>query len=333
MIGLIGKKVGMTRLFGPNGQAIPATAILAAPCRVVQIKVDEKEGYRAVQLGAFDRRQKLVKKPQQGHFAKAGVEPKAKLAEFRVENPDLYRPGQEIRVNIFQEGDRIKVTGTSKGKGFAGGVKRWGFAGGPKSHGQSDRHRAPGSLGGSSFPSRVWKGQKMAGRMGSERVTVRNLEVVKVDLEQNLLLVKGAVPGARNGYLLLQRTSELTSLPTAPEPVQEAKKEPQAKGGPAKIPVTPAEEPGAPAPSEEETAEREPVAEPEAAPAKEEDLPEKSEQEVEAREKARGEPPTPAAEPETPAPSEEDTPGETSQKAGDSAEEGSTEEKKGKVDG
>lgn len=217
MIGLIGKKVGMTRIFGQAGESIPVTAIIAGPCRVVQIKTSEKEGYQAIQLGAFDRRKKLVRKPQLGHFSKAGVETKAKLAEFRVGNVSPYRLGQELKVDIFQEGDRVKVTGTSKGKGFAGVVKRWGFAGGPKTHGQSDRHRAPGSIGGASWPSRVWKGMKMAGRMGSERVTILNLKVVKVDLEQNVLLVKGAVPGARNGYLLIQRTTELTSVPISSE--------------------------------------------------------------------------------------------------------------------
>jgi len=229
MIGLIGRKVGMTRLFGQDGKSLAVTAILAGPCYVIQIRTDEREGYQAVQLGAFDRRKKLVRKPQRGHFAKAGVEPKAKLAEFRVANTDLYQPGQELRVDIFAGGDRVNVVGTSKGKGFAGAVKRWGFAGGPKSHGQSDRHRAPGSIGGASWPSRVWKGMKMAGRMGSERITVRNLEVVKVDLEHNLVMVKGAVPGARNGYVLIQRTTELKSLPSDSEVVETTEKEAQAQ--------------------------------------------------------------------------------------------------------
>lgn len=247
MIGLIGRKVGMTRLFGQDGKSIPVTAIVAGPCYVVQIKTDEKEGCRAVQLGAFDRRKKLVKKPQRGHFAKAGVEPKAKLAEFRVENTDLYHLGQELRVDIFQVGDRVKVAGTSKGRGFTGVVKRWGFAGGPKSHGQSDRHRAPGSIGGASWPSRVWKGMKMAGRMGSERVTVRNLEVVKVDPEHNILLLKGAVPGARNGYLAIQRTAELTSMPSPSGVVEEgAKAETRAEEKPQEAPGKKETPPGKP---------------------------------------------------------------------------------------
>jgi large subunit ribosomal protein L3 len=207
----------MTRFFGENGESIPVTAILAGPCHVVQVKTGEKEGYQAVQLGAFPRRKKLVSKPQQGHFAKAKVDPAAKLVEFRVEQTEPYQPGQELRVDIFQVGDLVKVTGTSKGRGFAGGIKRWGFHGGPKTHGQSDRHRAPGSLGGSSYPSRVWKGKKMAGRMGGDRISVRNLEIVQVDLENNLLLVKGAVPGARNSFVLIQRTTELIPAPPAEE--------------------------------------------------------------------------------------------------------------------
>lgn len=269
MIGLIGRKVGMTRLFGRNGESIPVTAILAGPCYVVQIKTEEKEGYRAVQLGGLERRKKLVKKPQLGHFAKAGVDPKAKLVEFRVKNTDLYRQGQELKVDIFQEGDRVTVTGTSKGKGFTGGVKRWGFAGGPKTHGQSDRHRAPGSIGGASWPSRVWKGMKMAGRMGTERVTVRNLEVVKVDLEQNILLVKGPVPGARNGHLLVQRTTELTAVPApSGEAEQEAKPERSVEEKLREAPVSQVVEPEAPGVSETEVSE-------EVSPAQKEDVPEK----------------------------------------------------------
>ena len=341
MIGLIGKKAGMTRFFGPNGESIPVTAILAGPCYVIQIKTDGKEGYRAVQLGAFDQRQKLVKKPQQGHFAKAQVELKAKLAEFRVKNPDLYHLGQEIRVDIFQEGDRVKVTGTSKGKGFAGGVKRWGFAGGPKTHGQSDRHRAPGSLGGSSYPSRVWKGQKMAGQMGFDLVTVRNLQVIKVDLEQNVLLVKGAVPGARNGYLLVQRTSELTALPTAPEPVVEAEEKPGAKKKLQKVPIAQVEQPEASIPSQGET----PAAESETATGKKEAAPEKAEQETRAKGKGKAkidsqagkESPkalhAPVAERPAPAPSEEATTEEALEQEGDFTEEESTKQNKGKADG
>jgi large subunit ribosomal protein L3 len=230
MIGLIGKKVGMTRFFGQDGESIVATAIQIGSCHVVQVKDQERDGYRAVQLGAFSRRKKLVKKPQLGHFEKAGVEPKAKLVEFRVESADIYRPGQELRADIFQVGDRVKVTGTSKGKGFAGGIKRHGFHGGPKTHGQSDRHRAPGSLGGSSYPSRVWKGQRMAGRMGNDRVSIRNIEVVQVDTDNNLLLLRGAVPGARNSYVIVQRMTALEVLPGGePETEPSEKERPEAE--------------------------------------------------------------------------------------------------------
>jgi len=223
MIGLIGKKIGMTRQFIEDGESIPVTAILAGPCYVVQVKSRKKEGYGAVQLGAFDRRKKLIKKSQLGQFAKAKIEPKAKLAEFRVKNTDLYQTGQELCVNIFQVGEKVKITGRSKGRGFAGGVKRWHFKGGPKTHGQSDRHRAPGSMGGSSYPSRVWKGQRMAGRMGYQQVSIRNLEVIRVDIESNIILVKGSVPGARNSYIFIQRTTEMTSLPAVSQKSEEMK--------------------------------------------------------------------------------------------------------------
>ncbi len=227
MIGLIGKKVGMTRFFGQGGESISATAIQIGSCHVLQVKDEKKDGYRAVQLGAFSCRKKLSRKPQLGHFAKAGVEPKAKLVEFRMESTDNYQPGQELRADIFQVGDRVKITGTSKGKGFAGGIKRHGFHGGPKTHGQSDRHRAPGSLGGSSYPSRVWKGKKMAGRMGNDRVSIGNVEVVQVDPENNLILLKGAVPGARNSFVIIQRMTERDALPVGQpdsEPAAEGKK-------------------------------------------------------------------------------------------------------------
>ena len=243
MIGLIGKKMGMTRFFGQGGEAISATAIQIGSCHVLQVKDEGKDGYQAVQLGAFPRRKKLVRKPQLGHYAKAGVEPKAKMVEFRVENAEIYQPGQELRADIFRVGDRVKVIGTSKGKGFAGGIKRHGFHGGPKTHGQSDRHRAPGSLGGSSYPSRVWKGKKMAGRMGNDRISVRNLEVVQVDPENNLLLLRGAVPGARNGYVIVQRLTELEALPggepkAVPAEKEQLEVEQAAQGKPAAVEKT-----------------------------------------------------------------------------------------------
>jgi large subunit ribosomal protein L3 len=334
MIGLIGKKVGMTRIFGQVGESIPVTAIIAGPCRVVQIKTSEKEGYQAIQLGAFDRRKKLVRKPQLGHFSKAGVEPKAKLAEFRVGNVGPYRLGQELRVDIFQEGDRVKVTGTSKGKGFAGVVKRWGFSGGPKTHGQSDRHRAPGSIGGASWPARVWKGMKMAGRMGSERVTIPNVKVVKVDLEQNVLLLKGAVPGARNGYLLIQRTTELTPVPiSSEEEEKKAKSEGKVEEKIQKVSAPKVTAPEAPSSSEEEVPQKEEAQQ----EVLSEETADKTEPKKEIAEKSQ-QPPTPEqVSPEIDSSSSGETPAENSaaqkeeaaEKRTTTPEEESTGEKKG----
>jgi len=196
----------MTRVFDENGNHVPVTVIEAGPCYVVQIKTPEKDGYRAVQLGFREKKETRVTKPLLGHFNKAGVKPLYVLREFRdFDSIESLKPGAEIRVDIFQPGDRVTVSGKSKGRGFAGVVKRHGFGGGPKTHGQSDRHRAPGSLGQASFPAKVFKGMRMAGRMGNQRVTVRNLEVVRVYPEQNLLLVKGGVPGAPNSYLEIRK--------------------------------------------------------------------------------------------------------------------------------
>jgi large subunit ribosomal protein L3 len=310
------------------------TAILAGPCYVIQIRTDEKEGYQAVQLGAFDRRKKLVRKPQMGHFAKAGVEPKAKLAEFRVDNTDLYQPGQELRVNIFTGGDRVNVVGTSKGKGFTGAVKRWGFAGGPKSHGQSDRHRAPGSIGGASWPSRVWKGMKMAGRMGSERVTVRNLEVVKVDLEHNLLMVKGAVPGARNGYVLIQRTTELKSLPSESEAVETTEKEAQEQEKPQEVSVPVAGKPEVPESTQEQASAEDVPDKVDEAPAKKETSQKKPLEKAKPEKKTKKDSPKETASQETeaeaPVSPQGEVPEDTNQTKEDSPEKKSTAEKKGK---
>lgn len=205
MLGLLGKKLGMTRFFGKNGASIAATIIEAGPCYVTQIKTRDKEGYNAIQLGFGSKREKLVKKPEDGHFKRAGVEPTRYLKEFREPELKSIKEGDEIKVDIFKEGDSLTISGVSKGKGFAGAVKRYGFKGGPKTRGQSDRLRAPGSIGASSFPSRVFKGKKMPGRMGNRRVTVRNLEILKVDPEKNLLIVKGAVPGPINGMLEIRK--------------------------------------------------------------------------------------------------------------------------------
>ncbi|NOZ55576.1 MAG: 50S ribosomal protein L3 [Calditrichaeota bacterium] len=206
MIGIIGRKLGMTRIFGERGKAIPVTVIEAGPCYVTQVKTEDTDGYNAVQLGFDETKEKRVTKPVLGHLKKAGVKPLRVLREFRdFELEGELQLGQEIRVDIFKEGDKVSVTGFTKGRGFAGVVKRHGFGGGPKTHGQSDRWRAPGSIGQSSFPSRVLKGLRMAGRMGNTRVTVKNLEVVKVDPENNLLVIKGAVPGAIKGIVTIRK--------------------------------------------------------------------------------------------------------------------------------
>lgn len=205
MQGIIGKKIGMTRIFGEDGQAIPVTVIEAGPCPVVQIKTQDKDGYAAVQIGFDQKRKKLMTLPLLGHFEKAKIEPRRILREFKAEAVEGLKVGQEVKVDMFSSGEKVNITGISKGLGFQGGVRRHGFRGGPKTHGQSDRLRAPGSIGSSSYPSRVFKGQKMPGRMGGERVTVRNLKVVQVDAERNLLLVRGAVPGKMNSFLSIRK--------------------------------------------------------------------------------------------------------------------------------
>lgn len=207
MEGIVGKKIGMTRVFNQEGQAIAVTVIEAGPCPVVQVKTKEKEGYDAVQLGFGQKRKKLVTQPLLGHFNKAKVEPQRILKEMRTENVGKFKVGQKLGVDLFSVGEKVRVTGVSKGLGFQGTVRRYKFHGGPKTHGQSDRLRSPGSIGGSSYPSRVFKGQRMPGRMGGEKLTVRNLVVVGVDPEKSLLLIRGAVPGKRNSYLTIRKSS------------------------------------------------------------------------------------------------------------------------------
>ncbi len=199
--GLIGRKLGMTQVFREDGAVIPATAIEVGPCTVVQVKTREKEGYSAVQMG-FGEKKRLTS-PEKGHLK--GLGSFRHLREFRVGEGVGIEVGQKFDVGLFKPGDIVDVTGTSKGKGFAGVVKRYHFAGGPKTHGQSDRHRAPGSIGSTTTPGRVYKGKKMAGHMGNERVTVKGLEVVQADPARNLLLVRGAVPGHHNGLVLIQK--------------------------------------------------------------------------------------------------------------------------------
>jgi large subunit ribosomal protein L3 len=194
--GLLGKKLGTTQVFDEQGQLIPVTVLQVGHCQITQIKKVESDGYNAVQLGFEDKSEKRVTKPLQGHFKKAGVKPKKYLAEVRVEDLNEYKVGDELKVDIFSDITKVNVTAKSKGRGFSGVVKRWGFRGGPGSHG-AHFHRAPGSIGASATPSRVAKGKKMPGHYGNQQVTVRNLKVVKVDAENNLLLVKGAVPGAK----------------------------------------------------------------------------------------------------------------------------------------
>jgi len=200
--GLIGKKLGMTQVFRDNGRMEAVTAIEAGPCVVSQVKTADKDGYNAVQLG-FDESKRL-NLPEGGHLR--GLGQFKHLREFRTDDVDDIEVAARVDVSLFKVGELVDVTGWSKGRGFAGVVKRHHFAGGPKTHGQSDRHRAPGSIGASASPSRVVKGGRMAGHMGTERVTVHHLEVLEADPEKNLLLVKGAVPGARNGLLLIRKS-------------------------------------------------------------------------------------------------------------------------------
>jgi large subunit ribosomal protein L3 len=199
--GIIGKKLGMGQIFGDDGKAEAVTAIEAGPCVVTQVKTRGKEGYNAAQLGFGET--KRLNSPQKGHLKKLGQF--KHLQEFRLADTKDVKVGDKVDVSLFKEGDLVDITGVSKGKGFAGVVKRHGFAGGPKTHGQSDRHRAPGSIGATTTPGRVLKGMRMAGHMGSNRVTVRHLHVYKADPERNLLVVKGAVPGAKNGLLLIKK--------------------------------------------------------------------------------------------------------------------------------
>jgi len=204
MKGLLGKKLGMTQIFDDQGEVIPATVIEAGPCYVTQIKTLERDGYTAVQVGFEEIKPSRANRPMLGHLAKNNLPPLRYLREFTVVDHSDLSEGQKLDASLFEVGDRVDVIGISKGRGFAGVVKRHGFSGGPKTHGQSDRLRAPGAISAGSTPGRVFKGMRMAGRMGNERVTVHNLEVVLVDPERNLLAVKGAVPGARNGLLIIR---------------------------------------------------------------------------------------------------------------------------------
>ena len=205
MSGLIGKKVGMTSIFDENGKNIPCTIIEACPCVVTQVRTKEVDGYDALQLGFDDKAEKRATKAELGHFKKAGTSVKKKVVEFQGFE-DNYKLGDTITVDFFTEGEFVDITGVSKGKGFQGVVRRHGFGGvGQTTHGQHNRLRAPGSVGASSYPSRVFKGMRMAGRMGAEKVTVQNLKVLKVVAEKNLLVVKGCIPGHKNAYVTIHK--------------------------------------------------------------------------------------------------------------------------------
>lgn len=201
--GIIGRKLGMTQVFDESGRLEAVTAVVAGPCVVTQVKTQEKDGYHAVQLGYGEA--KKVNSPEKGHLKGSGKQLRH-LREIRTESPSSLKVGQTLDASLFKKGDRVDIIGISKGKGFAGGVKRYHFRGGAKTHGQSDRHRAPGSVGGTTFPGRVFKGQRMAGHMGNIRVTSLNLEVAQADPGRNIILVKGAVPGAEDGIVLIRKS-------------------------------------------------------------------------------------------------------------------------------
>ena len=205
MIGVLGRKIGMTQIFTEEDQLVPVTVIDANDCVVTQIKTPEKDGYSALQIGLGSIKEKRVTKPMKGHFDKGKTKPKRHLAEVKVDKGHDYQVGQEIKADIFSVGDKADITGISKGKGYAGVVKRWGFRGGPGGHG-SHFHRAPGAIGACATPSRVFKGRKLPGQMGNSQVTVQGLEIAMVDTEQNLLLVKGSVPGGKNSIVIIKES-------------------------------------------------------------------------------------------------------------------------------
>ena len=205
MPGLLGKKIGMTSVFSADGKNVPCTVIEVGPCVVTQVKTLEKDGYEALQLGFEDKKDKHTTKPEAGHFKKAGVAPKRHLAEFKGFEGE-YKLGDQIAVDFFNENDFVDVVGTSKGKGFQGVVKRHGFGGvGQQTHGQHNRLRAPGSVGACSYPAKVFKGMRMAGQTGNERVTVQNLQVLKVITEHNLLMIKGSIPGSKGSIVIIEK--------------------------------------------------------------------------------------------------------------------------------
>ena len=208
-VGLLGRKVGMTQIYQESGTAVPVTVLEAGPCTVLQVRTKERDGYDAVQLGFLDKPRRLATKPERGHVAKVNAEPKRFVREFREDGASSLAAGAVVTVELFKDVKAVDVIGTSKGKGTAGPMKRWGFKGLPASHGVKRKHRSPGSVGGSADPARVFKGQKMAGRMGNARSTMRNLKIVKIDAEANLILVRGAVPGPNGGFVMIRKTNKI----------------------------------------------------------------------------------------------------------------------------
>lgn len=204
MESLIGKKLGMTQVFEETGRAIPVSVLQVGPCPIVQVKTPEKDGYSAVQIGFEEKKERKTLKPMAGHFKQAGVKPQRILKEVRVDDPAPFKVGELVDLKLFEGVNRVDVAGITKGRGFAGATKRWGFKTGRSTHGNKC-HRAPGSVGQCAWPARIFKGKRMPGRMGGVRQTVKNLEVVQIDVENNLLFVKGAVPGATNGMLFIRK--------------------------------------------------------------------------------------------------------------------------------
>jgi len=215
ILGIIGRKIGMTQLFLEDGSVIPATLVEAGPCKVIQKKTKEKEGYDALQLGFLEKKERLVNKPLAGHFKKAGGSPYYFLKEFRLENTEGYEIGQDVTLNLFKPGDVVDVTGYSKGKGFAGVVKRHGFHGFPASRGTHEYFRHGGSVGSNSYPAHVFKGKRMPGQLGNQRVTVQNIKVVDVREDQNLILLQGGIPGAPHGLILIRSATKAKKKPAS----------------------------------------------------------------------------------------------------------------------
>ena len=209
---ILGRKVGMTQIFNEDGEAVPVTVIKAGPCYVTRVNTLERDGYEAVQIGFEEVKPQRLSGGEKGHLARNGLAALRHLREFRLREEGEIEEGQRILVDVFEVGDQVDVVGTSKGRGFAGVVKRYGFGGGPKTHGQSDRLRAPGSIGACADPGRVWKGQRMPGRMGGARVTAQNLRVEVVDPERHLLAVRGGVPGAKGGFLMIKQARKSKEL-------------------------------------------------------------------------------------------------------------------------